>query len=299
MPTANRVRIITNRVSEGATALTNRLRELGVDASRINISAGERPQNRLNIKWGTFENLPPYGGELLNSQADRRILNKLVTFNALAALNVAIPEFTTDRDVALSWFEGVRAGRMRVYERHNLTGSEGDGIVVCESADTLGTAPLYTKGMRGVRREYRIHVFQQNGVKRVFIQQKKRRQGFAEAAGYTNTVRNLEGGWIFAHNDIQAPRQQTIDLAVGATVGLRLNFAAVDVIEMNDAALGSVVLELNSAPGLAGGTVDFYATAILDTLNGVVDTVPTSEAVVTPGYNPYEDDEDDDEDDDY
>ena len=167
---------------------------------------------------------------------------------------------------------------MRVYERHQLRASEGEGIEVVESADELSTsAPLYVKGMRGHRREYRIHVFKHEGVKRVFVQQKKRRQGFTENENYDNTVRNLASGWIFAHNDITAPRQQTIDIAVASLAPFHLTFGAIDVIEMTDITQGSVVLEINCAPGLMGATCEFYANAIYDSLNGVVDSAPSQQ----------------------
>ena len=274
-----KVRIITNAVSDGARALGEKLAELGVDVSRVRASSVKTPR-RLNIKWGCFAmNNMDFGGPILNGNSCDNSLNKLLCFQVLRAAGVPVPDFTTGREVADGW---LRDGCRRVYERHSLRGSEGDGIVVVEAdaegtiiGDALGTAPLYVKGMHGIRREYRIHVFHKNGVQRVFIQQKRRRNGVPEDERTSGAIRNLANGWIFAHNDVVIPRQQTIDAAVGAIKALNLNFGGVDLIEMDDITKGSVVLEINCAPGLQGGTLDFYAQAILGVVNGVVDTPPT------------------------
>lgn len=304
-----KVRIITNSVSEGAAALGAKLEELGINVSRVRISAAPKRPVRTNVKWGCF-NLDPtdFGGDVLNVHSGDQTLNKLTCFGLLHGAGVPVPEFTTSLETAQGWFEGVRAGRMRVYERTVLRGSEGAGINVIEDPAQLSAGvPLYVKGMRGLRREYRVHVFMLNGVRRVFVQQKKRRQGFAEAEGYTNTVRNLAGGWIFAHNDIVTPRQQTLDIAVAACTTFGLTFGAVDVIEMDDLTQGSVVLEINCAPGLMGATCEFYAQAIHDGLTGVNDTpaleltpgaAPLAQAYMEPnpeGDDDYEDEFDHDE----
>jgi len=300
MPT--KIRIITNNVSEGAAALGDKLRELGANVSRVRVSNAPKRPVRNNIKWGCFSLNPmDFGGPVYNSHASDQTLNKLTCFGVLHGAGVPVPEFTTSYETARGWFTGVPSGRMRVYERTVLRGSEGDGINVIEAANDLHETgvPMYVKGMRGLRREYRIHVFMLNGVRRVFIQQKKRCQGFAETAGYTNTVRNLAGGWIFAHNDIVAPRQQTLDIAVAACTTFSLTFGAVDVLEMDDMTKGSVVLEINCAPGLMGATCEFYANAIYDGLNGVVDENPRA------AQDAHDDDDDgipvdeDDYDDDY
>ena len=276
MPT--KIRIITNAVSEGAAALGEKLKELGCNVSRVRLSNAPKRPIRNNVKWGCF-NMDPtdFGGPVLNIHSSDSTLNKITCFGQLATAGVPTPQFTSEFRIARSWFENAPDPRkVRVYERALLRASEGDGITVVERLNDLTEGrPLYVKGMRGNRREYRIHVFQHEGVKRVFIQQKKRRQGFTEIETYTNLVRNLAGGWIFAHNDITAPRQQTIDIAVAATQAFNLTFGAVDVIEMTDVTQGSVVLEINCAPGLMGATCEFYANAINDSLNGVTDQVPT------------------------
>lgn len=270
---APKVRIITNAVSEGARNLGEALEALNANVSRVRAGAPKLPV-RQNIKWGCF-NLDPtdYGGSILNRNAGRTSLNKLECFRALSEANVPIPEFTTERGVADGWLR--TGGVRRVYERHVLSGSEGDGIRVVETPEDLTQAPLYVKGLFGLRREYRIHVFKKDGINRIFIQQKKRRVTGVEATTAESRIRNLANGWVFAHLEVQQPRPATITAAIAACRALGLDFGAVDMIEMEDVQLGSAVLEINCAPGLAGATCDFYAQAIYGLCTGVQDIAPT------------------------
>lgn len=261
------IRILTNAPSDGAANLQAALRELGHNVVRVR--DGDKTLNReiLTLKWGAFTRQATVAGEILNNNAGPNVLNKLVCFRVLSQGSdypVPIPEFTTDKAVAQRW--------ERVYERHSLTGSGGEGIRVVEtSAELLQDAPLYTKGLKGKRREYRIHVFQHGGIRRIFVQQKVRRQGYQENPQYDNNVRNLENGWVFAHNEIQPPRTVTVGAAISACLKLRLQWGAVDLIEMDALDGGSYVLEVNSAPGLQGGTVGFYANAVHDYIRGIQD----------------------------
>ena len=271
--TAPKVRIITNGPSDGARALQQALDVLGVSTSRVRVTGAARTFRRFNVKWGCFPlTVTNYAGPMINGTSGEVSLNKLLCFQALAAAGIPVPQFTAEQEVARRWCaEGCR----RIYERHSLRGSEGEGIrIVGEGGeDNLTPAPLYTKGMFGRRREYRVHVFSVGDVRRIFVQQKRRRTTGINPADNApaSTIRNLANGWIFAHNDVVAPRQATIDAAVASITALGLNFGAVDMIEMDRATDGgSVVLEVNCAPGLQGGTLDFYANAINDHLRGIV-----------------------------
>lgn len=263
--TTLRTRLLTNAASNGAAELKAALLAIGVSTSIVRNDRPPRARltsDRRTIKWGSFTRSIDVADEdnIVNNHAGQASLNKKRCFELLRTAGVPIPEFTTERSVAETW---IRAG-FRTYERHSLTGSAGEGIVVAETLGELSdtAAPLYTQGVKGKRREYRIHVFNLNGVQRVFIQQKLRREGFAENPSYSSTVRNLENGWIFANQNIVAPRQATIDAAVAACRALNLNFGGVDLIEQEKTNGFSVVLEINTAPGLAGATVNFYAESI-------------------------------------
>ena len=280
MPTPSRnttpkARIITNGPSDGARALQDALYALGINTSRVRAEGQPKVARRFNVKWGCFPlTTTHFAGPYANGTAGDTSLNKLACFQALAAAGIPVPQFTAEREVAQRW---IAEGCRRIYERHSLRGSEGEGIRIVgeggEEALWSGNVPLYTKGMFGRRREYRVHVFSVGDVRRIFVQQKRRRTTGINPADNApaSTIRNLANGWIFAHNDVVAPRQATIDAAVASITALGLNFGAVDMIEMDRATDGgSVVLEVNCAPGLQGGTLDFYANAINDHLRGIV-----------------------------
>lgn len=262
-----KLRIVTNGFSNGARALTDTLRDMGVDVSRVNIekmTAREYAGDRLNLKWGCFEFPQAIKGGLINGTTGRDTLNKLRCFEKLAGLGVNVPDFTTSMDEAEGW------GAERIYERHRLTGSAGKGIVIKEKGEGLDEAPLYVKGIYGHRREYRIHVF--NGtdgyqpVVSTYVQQKKKRTTDVQKTTESR-IRNLKNGWVFACKDIVQPRPETIQLAKAAVDAFGLHFGAVDIIEMEDAKGGAYVLEINCAPGLEGSTLFFYADAIKQVLD--------------------------------
>jgi D-alanine-D-alanine ligase-like ATP-grasp enzyme len=70
-------------------------------------------------------------------------------------------------------------------------------------------------------------------------------------------VRNHDNGFIFVRNDVKAP-SSVEEQAVRAIKALGLDFGAVDII-WNDKQQKAYVLEVNTAPGLEGSTVDDYA----------------------------------------
>lgn len=297
MPAIKKVRIITSGPSNGATALAERLNSFpNINVSKVRVGT-PKTQPRTNIKWGCFQmQLADYGmGDIINGSASDITLNKLTCFQSLERAGIPVPEFTDDLQTATNW---LRNGCRRVYQRNLLRGSEGDGIVVSEAnqegvmiegSPELTQAPLYTKGLFGVRREYRIHVVQCDGIRRVFIQQKKRRTSEVEATTHETRIRNLANGWIFAHNEIVPPRQQTIDIAVHAIRSFNLEFGAVDLIEMDDVTKGSFVLEINCAPGLQGATLDFYANAFKGILFEEVDEVEQNDDEFIPEEPEYDD----------
>lgn len=265
------VRLITKGVSNGARSLRDTLRDLGVPCNKVDILKNPKlnPKACINIKWGCFT-APACNGSLLNGIAGDQTLNKLTCFQRLKEMGVPVPAFTTDSGEAAHWLSSGQY--RRVYQRNLLRGSEGDGIVVVEAdkdgkpvGDTrLSPAPLYVSGCFGKRREYRIHVFNVGRNTRTFVQQKKLRTTGVEKKSEEARVRNLASGWVFAHKDIQAPREETIVAAISAIDAFDLHFGAVDIIEMDQS--GCFVLEINCAPGLQGATLFFYADAIKEVL---------------------------------
>lgn len=170
-----------------------------------------------------------------------------------------IPDFTTDKAVAKQW---CRDGH-EVFARQRLTGHSGDGIITClDKQDTFPEAPLYVK-YKKKKAEYRAHVFRGQVID--IVQKKKR----ADWENYNNQIRNLEGGWVYCRNDITVPhKNDLIQQAVLACVVSKLDFGAVDLI-WNDKEKKYYVLEVNTAPGLEGQTVNIYGDALINFMRNV------------------------------
>lgn len=180
--------------------------------------------------------------------------NKLSTFEVLKECNISIPEFTTDKAVATEWLENDEG---KVVCRKVLNGHSGRGIVISKEVDELVDAPLYTQYVKKTH-EFRVHVFHGRVIDYV---QKKKRRGFEDRNQY---VRSVDNGWVFCRENILVlPEVQ--QLALDAVNVLNLNFGAVDIIRGHDGE--DYVLEVNTAIGLEGSTIEKYKAAFREYLN--------------------------------
>lgn len=233
-----------NKFSEGAKELSHKL---GVKRIKSEGSKFKAKANKLVINWGSSV-IPPHieGCNVLNKNAVNA-QNKLHAFQKLEG-NCPIPEFTQSREKAEKWL----ADGVAVVCRTVLNGKGGKGITIADTPDQLVDAPLYVKYVPK-KDEYRIHVF--NG--KVIHQQRKARNRDVEDVNWR--IRNLANGFIFAIGDCNPPAACN-DASIAAVAALGLDFGAVDVI-WNEKQEKAYVLEVNTAPGLQGTTVEKYMEA--------------------------------------
>ena len=181
----------------------------------------------------------------------RDAINKLETFKLLQD-NVNIPEWTTDYETAKQW-EG------EIIARSILNGFGGTGIGVHTNLDLPLDSLLYVK-YKKKKKEFRVHVFNNEVID---VTQKKKR---ADYEGDPNPkIRNYGNGWVYCREGIEIP-DDLFDEAKKAIEAIGLNFGAVDTI-WNERENKSYVLEINTAPGLEGTTIESYKHAILEELN--------------------------------
>ena len=204
----------------------------------------------LVINWGC-SSIERSVRHILNKPSAVSIAsNKLKTFETLAGSGVSIPEYTTNRDVANDWLDR----GFKVVCRHKLNAHNGDGIeIINPESDRLPRAPLYVKYVRKDH-EYRVHVFRNEIID---ITEKRRRSGSERKAG-DELIRNLANGWVFCRDGVYASDHVRAQ-SVAAVRSLGLDFGAVDVVERQNKAY---VLEVNTAPGLVGTTLEKYVDAI-------------------------------------
>lgn len=200
-----------------------------------------RPSD-LIINWGASS--CPFQHILNKSEAVTTAGNKLEAFRVLAEGGVTIPRFATTRE-DVSW-DGTTV------VRHKLRGHSGDGIEIVEDKASLPRAPLYVEYV-AKKDEYRLHVVGQS----IIAVQRKARDTSVENPNWK--VRNHANGFIFVRGGVTAPDLVRRE-ALNAIQQLGLDFGAVDVI-WNNKQKRAYVLEVNTAPGLEGQTIEDYANA--------------------------------------
>jgi hypothetical protein len=135
-----------------------------------------------------------------------------------------------------------------------LTGHSGLGIVIATNRHELVPCPLYVKYVPK-RDEYRVHLgFDKNQeIYTIAVQQKKRRLDYDEPNWQ---VRNHANGFVYAREGVNPPAG-VLDVAHDCLLHSGLDFGAFDVI-WNEHQGRAYVLEVNTAPGLEGQTLDDY-----------------------------------------
>lgn len=175
-------------------------------------------------------------------------VNKLESFKALTAANVMTVPWTTNILLAREW----QAAGQTIVCRKILTGSAGNGIIIISKNEELLEVPLYSRYIFKTK-EFRVHAT----TKKVLSTSRKIRDPNKQVTSWK--IRSHDNGFIFQHNNIQ-PDEKRDELAIQAIKALNLDFGAVDIIEDKQGQL--YVLEVNTAPGLEGQTVQVYIQAL-------------------------------------
>ena len=234
---------------------------LGIPRIKNTGSSFKPKPTRTVINWGSsllpFE--PPSIYDIWNDPLHvRRMTNKI---DALIVLepHCRIPDWSDDKNDAMAW----QAEGDAVMARKVLTGHSGQGIIYCGEEDEIPDAPLYTRYIKKAA-EYRVHLFVDNPA--LFIQRKAKKD---EVNNPNWKVRNLKGGFIYA-SDPENLGQVPPDVLTQARAAFEhsgLDFGAVDVI-YNKKYNQAYVLEINTAPGLQGRTLEFYKATFTQLMNG-------------------------------
>lgn len=182
--------------------------------------------------------------------------NKLLTFQRFKEAGFEqIPEWTTDREVAEGW---CCDGGMVVC-RTVLNGHSGRGIIVADLPEQVINAPLYVKYVKKLK-EFRVHVAFNNVID---VQEKRRRNDVGADAD--SRIRNHHTGWVYCREEISEP-ENLRETAISAVAALGLDFGAVDLI-YNQKKNQILVLEVNTACGLEGTTLQNYVSLIVEKAN--------------------------------
>lgn len=198
------------------------------------------------INWGGSK--PIALTNVLNKPlAVGRASNKMSALQIMHTNGLSVPDFTTDKNVAKDWQED----GFRVVARTLLNSHSGNGIVIAGPDDVLPHAPLYTKYTKKTE-EYRVHVFKE----RIIDVCEKRKRANQEVSH--SLIRTLNHGWVYCRSNVHLSDVGR-KLSIDAVRALGLDFGAVDLIAKDGK---YYILEVNTAPGITGSTLQAYANAL-------------------------------------
>lgn len=237
----SKVRLIPYKpASKSAKTLSQ---ALGGKRIRLQGSRYKPKPDDLVINWGQSDNILPMHKVLNSPDKIALASNKLSFFNHLEGVDYLPPFWTDAKEIPDEAFP--------IVCRTVLVGHSGVGIVIADGRDDLVPAPLYVKYIKK-KEEYRVHVGTPDTI--ISIQQKKRK---TEHENPNWQIRNHANGFIYARQDVEPP-VGVVRCAVDCIERLGLDFGAVDVI-WNQHQQKAYVLEVNTAPGIEGETVNDYA----------------------------------------
>jgi hypothetical protein len=198
------------------------------------------------INWGCSEVPSRYPISLNQPNAVSVCCSKIRSYKAFAAHGVPTCEWTTQAVVARSWFNTGHP----VYARSRDSGAQGQGISVIQpgtswddqiaNALAAGDIRFFTKRIDN-EREFRVYVV---GDSTTSVLEKRRRTGTSPS----EFVR-FHDDWIFARSLRGPVPDELLNVSKAAIKALGLDFGGVDIVL--DSRNKPVVLEVNSAPGLA------------------------------------------------
>lgn len=204
------------------------------------------------INWGNSSLTPEIAKcNVINSPvAVSKASNKLSFFKAMVEAGVRVPRFT---EALLEVNQLLQEGKT-VVARTILNGHSGAGIVLIEKEEDIVKAPLYVEYVPK-KQEYRIHVMRGDIVD---VQRKARNKEVPDDQ-VNWKIRNHHNGFIFARGEdaVGDVPADVLEQAKRAVVACGLDFGAVDVV-FNDKRQEAYVLEINTAPGVTGTTLEGY-----------------------------------------
>lgn len=246
--------------SKGAKSLAE---ALGGKILKLMGSTYEPVEGDVVINWGSVKSLPRLANSsILNNPAImKQATNKALFFSLMKESGCAdiIPEFWQNK-------EDIPDGAFPIVCREVLAGHSGEGIVISIDRDHLVPAPLYVKYIKK-EDEYRVHVGRNrkaDDTSSVTIAvQRKARKVDVPKEEVNWQVRNHQNGFVYIRNNIDPP-SEVVAAAHRALRASGLDFGAVDVI-WNGNQRKAYVLEINTAPGIEGQTIEDYAKFFFDT----------------------------------
>lgn len=253
---------------------------LGIRRIKLEKSRFQPTANKVILNWGntTAEVNRSGTSTWINPpEAVANAIDKIKCLRQLRAANVPCVDMVHESEYAAEWLTAGDA----VVARTKVSGSGGEGIFIIEGNTELSWDDNYKRLRQFMREqreqtgdrvqfftkyfkakdEYRVHVFDNNVID---IQQKRKR---SDAEEVNFMVRNHDNGFVFCRENVELPAG-CAEIAVNAVNALGLDFGAVD-LRYNAKQKRCAVLEVNTAPGLEGTTLEIYVNAVRELIEQI------------------------------
>jgi glutathione synthase/RimK-type ligase-like ATP-grasp enzyme len=249
--------------SKGAKALSTLFKNEAKLIKRQE-SSFEGSQQKIVLNWGCSE-LPREVKRcrIINSSTKVRIASdKLKFFQAMSKgkNSPRIPSWTVSKKDVMNWM----INKNEIVARGQLRGRGGLDITFSSEVPQetfLSNNQLWTLYIKKAE-EYRVHVFDGKVIdlQRKVLRKKDDAGNDIDPKTIDFRIRNHINGFIFQKQNI-SPNSDVEKQALLAIDSLGIDFGAVDVI-WNENSKKAYVLEINTAPGIEGSTVESYIEAI-------------------------------------
>jgi glutathione synthase/RimK-type ligase-like ATP-grasp enzyme len=243
----------------GSQSVNNIKTGLKARIIRLTQSKFNPTKNKTILNWGSSTIPKEYTNcRIINSPDVVHLCSNKLTFFQKFGEHPSLIEHTTDHNKVL---EALEKGHS-ICIRHKLTGHSGEGLEIFAPKDLLQKelpkALLYTV-YKKKKEEFRCHVVDN---KIIDIQRKALRTDDERPETPNFQIRSHNNGFIYVRNEefdkavIKIVETTVLDLHKETG----LDFGAYDVI-YNSKEKKAYVLEINTAPGLTGTTLENYVNA--------------------------------------
>lgn len=179
--------------------------------------------------------------------------DKLTQYKYFRENHINFPPFTESKELAKQWLSVCP-----VVCRTLLHAKSGKGIVIADTIEQLVNAPVYVAYQKKTN-EYRINLFKGE---LVCIREKRLKKGYEKPEGRDGRVRSHDNGYVFCE-PLEALPEEAIEMAQKAAKITSSDFVGVD-IAFHKPTKYWFMLEVNSAPGMEGKTIEQYKEAIIN-----------------------------------
>lgn len=202
--------------------------------------------------YKVFRSRLPRAGRNNIIYGDQR--DKLTQYKYFLENKLNFPKFTESKEEAIA----MCSPKTPVVCRTMLRARAGKGIVIADSPKQIVDAAVYVAYHKKTT-EYRVNLYKG---KVVCVREKRLRAGYERPEGQDYRVRSHDNGYVFCEPLVPIS-DEAIAMCVKASAITKSDIVGVD-LAYHKTSDYYFLLEVNSAPGMQGDTIDRYVKAIIN-----------------------------------